>query len=220
MKAISVRGLRKAYGELEAVRGVDFDIEEGEVFGLLGPNGAGKTTTLRMIAGFLPPTAGRVTLADLDIAEKPLLAKHALGYLPETLAIYPEMRVREYVAFRAELCGVGRRDVKSRVGEALAKCFIDDVAEKPVGNLSKGYKQRVGLAGALVHKPKVLVLDEPTSARDPHSRHASGSVSCTVTWPSGHSQSGSWWPHQICREMFQSGASSSDAIAKRCCDSG
>ena len=103
----------------------------------------------------------------MDVTEKPLLAKRSLGYLPETLALYPEMRVREYVAFRAELCGVPGRDVKAFVDEALGKCFVDDVASSPIGNLSKGYRQRVGLAGALVHKPKVLVLDEPTVGLDP-----------------------------------------------------
>jgi ABC-2 type transport system ATP-binding protein len=164
---LEAHGLSKSFYGTPAVTDVSFRVESGEILGFLGPNGAGKTTTMRMITGFLPPTAGRVTLADLDIAVKPLLARHELGYLPETLAIYPEMRVREYVAFRAELCGVARRDVKARVGEALAKCFVEDVAEKPVGNLSKGYKQRVGLAGALVHKPKVLVLDEPTVGLDP-----------------------------------------------------
>ncbi len=146
---------------------VSFRVESGEILGFLGPNGAGKTTAMRMITGFLTPTAGRITLADVDVTEKPLLARRSLGYLPETLALYPEMRVREYVAFRAELCGVPGRDLKARVDEALSKCFVEDVASKPIGNLSKGYRQRVGLAGALVHRPKVLVLDEPTVGLDP-----------------------------------------------------
>jgi len=164
---LEAQGLSKSFYGTPAVTDVSFRVESGEILGFLGPNGAGKTTTMRMITGFLTPTAGRVTLADVDVAENPILAKRSLGYLPETLALYPEMRAREYVAFRAELCGVARRDVKARVDEALGKCFVDDVAAKPIGNLSKGYRQRVGLAGALVHKPKVLVLDEPTVGLDP-----------------------------------------------------
>ena len=164
---LEVQGLSKSFYGTPAVTDVSFRVESGEILGFLGPNGAGKTTTMRMITGFLAPTAGRVTLADVDVARKPLLAKRALGYLPETLALYPEMRVREYVAFRAQLCGVPGRDAKARVDEALGKCFVDDVASTPIGNLSKGYRQRVGLAGALVHKPKVLVLDEPTVGLDP-----------------------------------------------------
>ncbi|MGZ6970971.1 MAG: ATP-binding cassette domain-containing protein [Thermoanaerobaculia bacterium] len=164
---LEVQGLSKSFYGTPAVTDVSFRVESGEILGFLGPNGAGKTTTMRMITGFLAPTAGRITLADVDVAEKPLLAKRALGYLPETLALYPEMRVREYVAFRAQLCGVRGRDAKARVDEALGKCFVDDVASTPIGNLSKGYRQRVGLAGALVHKPKVLVLDEPTVGLDP-----------------------------------------------------
>lgn len=122
---------------------------------------------MRMITGFLPPTAGRVFLDGVDIHEKPLLAKKHLGYLPETLALYPEMRVREYVKFRAQLCGVPSRDVAARCQESIEKCFVEDVANKPIGSLSKGYRQRVGLAGAMVHKPKVLILDEPTVGLDP-----------------------------------------------------
>jgi len=164
---LEVQGLSKSFYGTPAVEDVSFRVETGEILGFLGPNGAGKTTTMRMITGFLPPTAGRVLLADVDVTEKPLVAKRELGYLPETLALYPEMRVREYVAFRAELCGVPSSEKKSRVDEAIQKCFVDDVASTPIGNLSKGYRQRVGLAGALVHKPKVLVLDEPTVGLDP-----------------------------------------------------
>ncbi len=164
---LEVQGLSKSFYGTPAVEDVSFRVETGEILGFLGPNGAGKTTTMRMITGFLPPTAGRVLLADVDVTEKPLEAKRELGYLPETLALYPEMRVREYVGFRAELCGVPGREKKARVDEAIQKCFIDDVASTPIGNLSKGYRQRVGLAGALVHRPKVLVLDEPTVGLDP-----------------------------------------------------
>ena len=164
---LDVQGLTKSFYGTVAVDDVSFQVGSGEILGFLGPNGAGKTTTMRMITGFLPPTAGRVRLADVDLGQKPLEAKRLLGYLPETLALYPEMRVVEYVKFRAELCGVPSRDVKARVDEAVAKCFVSDVAKTPIGNLSKGYRQRVGLAGALVHKPSVLILDEPTVGLDP-----------------------------------------------------
>jgi ABC-2 type transport system ATP-binding protein len=164
---LEVQGLSKSFYGTPAVEDVSFRVETGEILGFLGPNGAGKTTTMRMITGFLPPTAGRVVLADVDVTERPLVAKRELGYLPETLALYPEMRVREYVAFRAELCGVPSSLKRARCDEAIQKCFVDDVATTPIGNLSKGYRQRVGLAGALVHKPKVLVLDEPTVGLDP-----------------------------------------------------
>jgi ABC-2 type transport system ATP-binding protein len=164
---LEVQSLSKSFYGTPAVDDVSFRVEDGEILGFLGPNGAGKTTTMRMITGFLPPTAGQVTLGGIDLLARPLEAKRHLGYLPETLALYPEMRVREYVAYRAELCGVPSKEAKARVDEALAKCFVTDVASKPIGNLSKGYRQRVGLAGALVHRPRVLVLDEPTVGLDP-----------------------------------------------------
>ncbi len=164
---LEVQGLTQSFYGAVAVDDVSFKVESGEILGFLGPNGAGKTTTMRMITGFLPPTAGRVTLDEVDVAEKPLVAKRSLGYLPETLALYPEMRVREYVKFRAELCGVPSREIAARVAEALETCFVDDVADTPIANLSKGYRQRTGLAGALVHKPKALILDEPTVGLDP-----------------------------------------------------
>ncbi len=164
---LEVQGLSKSFYGTLAVDDVSFKVESGEILGFLGPNGAGKTTTMRMITGFLPPTAGRIRIDDVDIADEPLRVKSQIGYLPETLALYPEMRVREYVRFRAELCGVARKDLKSRVDEAIEKCFVAEVANKPIGNLSKGYRQRTGLAGALVHKPKALVLDEPTVGLDP-----------------------------------------------------
>ncbi len=164
---LEVQSLSKSFYGATAVDNVSFRVEDGEILGFLGPNGAGKTTTMRMITGFLPPTAGRVTLQGVDVLARPLEAKRRLGYLPETLALYPEMRVGEYVKYRAELCGVPRRETAARVEEALRTCFVDDVASKPIGNLSKGYRQRVGLAGALVHRPAVLVLDEPTIGLDP-----------------------------------------------------
>jgi ABC-2 type transport system ATP-binding protein len=164
---LEVESLRKSFYGTVAVDDVSFRVESGEILGFLGPNGAGKTTTMRMITGFLEPASGKVTVDGIDAAAKPREARARIGYLPETLALYPEMRVREYVKFRAELCGVARRETKARVDDALATCFVDDVAEKPIGNLSKGYRQRVGLAAALVHGPQVLVLDEPTVGLDP-----------------------------------------------------
>ncbi|KAA0252243.1 MAG: ATP-binding cassette domain-containing protein [Acidobacteria bacterium] len=164
---LDVQGLTKSFYGTLAVDDISFRVDSGEILGFLGPNGAGKTTTMRMITGFLPATAGRVVLDDVDVTQKPLEARRSLGYLPETLALYPEMRVREYIRFRAELCGVPGREVSSRVDEAIQKCFVDDVADTPIANLSKGYRQRTGLAGALVHKPKALVLDEPTVGLDP-----------------------------------------------------
>ncbi len=166
-KMLEVQSLSKSFYGTTAVDDVSFRVTDGEILGFLGPNGAGKTTTMRMITGFLPPTGGRVTLAGLDVLARPLEAKRHLGYLPETLALYPEMRVSEYLAYRAQLCGVPRKETKARVGEALEKCFVTEVASKPIGNLSKGYRQRVGLASALVHRPQVLVLDEPTVGLDP-----------------------------------------------------
>jgi ABC-2 type transport system ATP-binding protein len=164
---LEVESLRKSFYGTVAVDDVSFRVESGEILGFLGPNGAGKTTTMRMITGFLEPGSGTVTVDGIDAAEKPREARSRIGYLPETLSLYPEMRVREYVKFRAELCGVPRRHTKARVDDALATCFVDDVASKPIGNLSKGYRQRVGLAAALVHGPRVLVLDEPTVGLDP-----------------------------------------------------
>ncbi len=164
---LEVQSLSKSFYGNVAVDEVSFSVGNGEILGFLGPNGAGKTTTMRMITGFLSPTAGRVLLDGVDVSAKPLEAKRRLGYLPETLSLYPEMRVREYVKYRAELCGVPRKQVPARLAEALATCFVDDVADKPIANLSKGYRQRVGLAAALVHGPKVLVLDEPTVGLDP-----------------------------------------------------
>ena len=151
---LEVQGLSKSFYGTPAVEDVSFRVETGEILGFLGPNGAGKTTTMRMITGFLPPTAGRVLLADVDVTEKPLAAKRELGYLPETLALYPEMRVREYVAFRAALCGVPASARRARVDEAIQKCFVDDVATKPIGNLSKGYRQRVGPRGGARPPPE------------------------------------------------------------------
>lgn len=164
---IEVEGLSKRYVDKEAVASVSFFVPEGEVLGFLGPNGAGKTTTMRMITGYLEPTAGRVRVAGIDVARDPIGARAAIGYLPENVALYPEMRVEEYLRFRAAVEGVPRGEVKARVAEVAERCMVADVLRQLCGTLSKGYRQRVGLAGALIHRPKVLILDEPTIGLDP-----------------------------------------------------
>jgi len=164
---IEVVGLCKRYGDLWAVRDVDFSIAGGEVVGFLGRNGAGKTTTMRMITGFLPPSRGSIRVAGHDLASEPFAARRAIGYLPELPPLYPEMRVRDYVAYVAALKDVPRAERGAKVQRALAVCGLADVARKVIGTLSKGYRQRVGLAQAVVHEPRLLVLDEPTAGLDP-----------------------------------------------------
>jgi len=166
---ITVSGLCKSYsGTSFAVRGVSFEVERGEVVGFLGPNGAGKTTTLRVVAGFLGATAGRVTLAGHDLELAPVAARRQVGYMPEAVPLYPEMRVREYLRFRAQLKKVARRERASAVGKAMERARVTDVADQLIGHLSKGYRQRVGLADALVASPPILLLDEPTAGLDPN----------------------------------------------------
>jgi ABC-2 type transport system ATP-binding protein len=165
---IVVERLCKYYGARAAVRDLSFQIMTREVVGFLGPNGAGKTTTLRMIAGFLGPSAGYVSVGGVDVQEAPLEARRKLGYMPEQCPLYPEMRVSEYLRFRAALKGVDRPKRTSHVKRALELAQLTDRAESIIGNLSKGYKQRVGLADALVAQPAVLILDEPTSGLDPN----------------------------------------------------
>ena len=164
---IDVRALTKVYVEKPAVDAVSFHVNEGEVVGFLGPNGAGKSTTLRMMTGFLPPTAGEVVIGGIDMRRDPLKAKRLIGYMPENAALYPEMRVWEYLQFRGALAGVSRAELKKAVPQVLEECFIADVADTVIGTLSKGYRQRTALAGTLVHHPKVIILDEPTIGMDP-----------------------------------------------------
>jgi ABC-2 type transport system ATP-binding protein len=165
---IEVDHLSKSYGSLRAVSDVSFRVDKGEVVGFLGPNGAGKTTTLRMLAGFLGPTSGRITIAGHDLALEPMRVRERLGYMPEQCPLHPEMRVREYLTFRAELKGVARSARKAAVGRALELARVAEVADIPIGHLSKGFRQRVGLADALVASPPVLILDEPTAGLDPN----------------------------------------------------
>ena len=164
---IEVQGLTKRFVDKDVVSEVSFFVPEGEVLGFLGPNGAGKTTTMRMITGFLPPTAGSVRVAGLDLARDPLGVRGKIGYLPENVALYPEMRVGEYLSYRAAIEGVPRIQARGRLDEVCERTMITDVRHQIIGTLSKGYRQRVGLAAALIHQPPVLILDEPTVGLDP-----------------------------------------------------
>jgi len=164
---IEVENLTKRFPTRVAVSDVSFSVQEGEIVGFLGPNGAGKTTAMRVLSGFLPPTAGTARVAGFDVVTRSMEARASLGYLPESAALYPEMRVHEYLAYRARLEGVGGTEVKKRVGEAIESCLLQEVANQKVENLSKGFRQRTALAGALVHRPPVLILDEPTVGLDP-----------------------------------------------------
>ena len=165
---IEVEHLTKFYGTIPVVRDVTFNVERGEILGFLGPNGAGKTTTMRMITGYLPPTSGTVRVAGFDVVEKSLDARQHLGYLPETVPLYTELTTFEYLDFRGRITGLhNSRDRRARMYEVMERLNLTDVANKQVGNLSRGYRQRVGLAQAMLHNPDVLILDEPTVGLDP-----------------------------------------------------
>jgi len=165
---IHVEHLTKRYAGHTAVRDLTFSVEKGEIVGFLGPNGAGKSTTMRIIASYLPATAGSVKVAGYDVFEQSFEARRRIGYMAESVPMYPEMRVTEYLHYRARLKGVRGRAVGRRVGEVLAMCNLEDVRRKLIGTLSKGYRQRVALADALVHEPELLILDEPTIGLDPN----------------------------------------------------
>ena len=164
---IEILSLRKTYGTKVAVDSISFEVKKGEIVGFLGPNGAGKTTTMRMITGFIPPTSGTAKIAGFDILEDPIKAKQKIGYLPETPPLYKEMVVRSYLGFVAEVKSVDKRYLRKRVEETIELCGLGDVAGRIIGHLSKGYRQRVGLAQALLNEPEILILDEPTSGLDP-----------------------------------------------------
>jgi ABC-2 type transport system ATP-binding protein len=164
---IEAQGLTRRYGPFTAVQGISFSVDEGEIVGILGPNGAGKTTTIRMITGFLPPSEGRVTIGGHDLVADPRKARREIGYMPENVALYPEMRVREYLAYRARLEGMKGAGAKGAVDDAIRRGLLEEVEHQIIGTLSKGYRQRVGLASAILHEPAVLVLDEPTVGLDP-----------------------------------------------------
>jgi ABC-2 type transport system ATP-binding protein len=164
---IEVEGLTKRYGRQTAVDGISFTVQKGEILGFLGPNGAGKTTTMRILTCFLPPTSGTARVAGYDVFDDPLQVKKRVGYLPETPPLYPDMEVGTFLDFVAKIKGVAPKDRKGKIADAIEKCRIGDVRDKLIGKLSKGYRQRVGLAQAILHNPDVLILDEPTSGLDP-----------------------------------------------------
>jgi len=164
---ITVKDLTKKYARTIAVDHVSFEVQKGQIVGFLGPNGAGKTTTMRMLTCFLPPTSGSATVAGFDVLEQPLEVKKRIGYLPETPPLYPEMETAEYLKFVGRLKGLSGSDVNKRVDYVCERCAVADVKTKLLGKLSKGYRQRVGLAQAIIHNPDVLILDEPTAGLDP-----------------------------------------------------
>ncbi len=165
---IEVEQLTKNYGAVKALSGVSFSVGRGEVVGFVGPNGAGKSTTLRIITGFIGASSGRVCVADHDVSQEPMLARQSIGYMPETAPLYPEMRVVEYMTFRARIKQVGRKSVRSMVERAMTQAGVTEMRERLIGTLSKGYRQRVALADALVADPPLLILDEPTAGLDPN----------------------------------------------------
>jgi ABC-2 type transport system ATP-binding protein len=164
---IEVHHITKRYGRVTAVDDVSFRVERGEILGFLGPNGAGKTTTMRILTGYIPATEGRAAVAGFDVFDKPVEAKKRTGYLPETPPLYPDMTVREYLNFVSRIKGIPAKERRDRVGAVMKRVHIDDMGSRHCGKLSKGYRQRVGLAQALIHNPDVLILDEPTAGLDP-----------------------------------------------------
>jgi ABC-2 type transport system ATP-binding protein len=165
---IEVSNLTKRYAGRTAVNDISFTVARGEIVGLLGPNGAGKSTTMRVLSGFMPATSGTVRVAGFDVFHDSDEVRRRIGYMPENNPLYPEMRVREYLKFRARLKGLGWGKSRSRVNTVMEQCGLTDVGRRVIGQLSKGYKQRVGLADALVHEPELIILDEPTIGLDPH----------------------------------------------------
>ena len=164
---IEVSNLTKRYAGRTAVKDISFTVEPGEIVGLLGPNGAGKSTTMRILSSFLPATSGTVRVAGYDVFHQSLEVRRRIGFMPENNPLHPEMRVREYLKFRARLKGLGIRRSRERVDTVIDQCGLGDVSKRIIGQLSKGYKQRVGLADALVHEPELIILDEPTIGLDP-----------------------------------------------------
>ena len=164
---IKVSNLSKKYVGKPAVDNISFNVESGEIVGFLGPNGAGKTTTIRMLTGYIPPTSGTALIGGYDIFLNSLIAKQKIGYMPENVPLYDDMRVREYLLFRAELKGLRGQDVRKHMNDALELCSIKDIKSQMISSLSKGFRQRVGLADALINKPPLLILDEPTNGLDP-----------------------------------------------------
>jgi ABC-2 type transport system ATP-binding protein len=164
---IIVKDVTKRYARAVAVDQISFSVAKGQIVGFLGPNGAGKTTTMRILTCFLPPSAGTASVAGFDVLEQPFEVKKRIGYLPETPPLYPEMETAEYLRFVGKLKGLSGTDLQKRVDYVCDRCFVADVKSKLLGKLSKGYRQRVGLAQAIIHNPDVLILDEPTAGLDP-----------------------------------------------------
>ena len=164
---IEAKGLTKYYGSFLAIEDVNFEVQKGEILGFLGPNGAGKTTTMRIITGFLPPTSGTVLVAGYDLVDKSREARAHLGYLPETVPLYTEMTVEGYLAFMGSIRGMTPKRIKTRIGDVIGVCRLGDYRHSLIGKLSKGFRQRVGIAQAVLHEPDVLILDEPTIGIDP-----------------------------------------------------
>jgi ABC-2 type transport system ATP-binding protein len=168
---IKVENLSKAFGQKIAVNNISFDVQRGEVLGFLGPNGAGKSTTMRMITGFIPPSAGKITIGGFDIIEDPISAKRLIGYLPESAPVYVDMSVQGFLGFCAELSGLRGLARKKAVHRVVEMCFLESVLYQSVDTLSKGYRHRTCLAQAIIHDPDILVLDEPTDGLDPNQKH-------------------------------------------------
>lgn len=168
---LEVKELEKSFGAIHAVRGISFKVEKGEVLGFLGPNGAGKTTTMRMVTGFLPPTSGKATVCGHDILEEPVAAKKNIGYLPENALSYPSMTVLDFLGFVAAIRGLSKAERSERIGAVVEQCRMQDIGNQSIGTLSKGYRQRVCLAQAILHDPPVLIMDEPTDGLDPNQKY-------------------------------------------------
>ena len=169
---VTVDKLVKDYGSLRAVDGVSFSVNKGDILGFLGPNGAGKSTTMKMIAGFLTPTSGSASVEGYDVKTQPIEVKKRIGYLPESSAAYPEMTVVEFLSYVAEARGIlNQEEIHQRMADVIVKCHLDSVKYRSIENLSKGYRQRVGVAQAILHDPPVLILDEPTDGLDPNQKH-------------------------------------------------
>lgn len=168
---IKVESLTKRYDRTVAVSGISFEVEKGQIVGFLGPNGAGKTTTMRILTCFMPPSDGSASVAGFDVVDSPMEVKKRIGYLPENPPVYPEMEVEEYLSFVGKLKGIPGVELTRRVNESMEKCAVAEVRKKLISKLSKGFRQRVGLAQAIIHNPDVLILDEPTAGLDPKQIH-------------------------------------------------
>src|SRR6266511_2464565 len=165
---IELRNLEKSYGETRALKGVSFSISKGEIVGLLGPNGAGKTTAMKIVVGYLLPTAGSATVAGYDVVSQPLEVQRRIGYLPENAPLYLDMLAQDFLDFMADMRGLDAATRRRRLSQVVEECGIQRVLTRPIGQLSKGYRQRVGLAAAILHDPQILILDEPTTGLDPN----------------------------------------------------